>query len=116
MTAKRHFAVGLKGWVQIRVAAKTPKLITSQASVTVSEKRATWVADGKGLYSGRYVVEKIPKKLVLESKVYEGGRTVATVQQSTFNKRLKVRIREGTLLELSPEQVAQLKLEKSKLT
>lgn len=114
MTTKKYFAVGLKGWVQVRQAAKPPKLTTSKAVADIVETDMVWEPAKNGRPDGWYL-RKTPKKLVLKSDLYVGGRTLATVSQKTFRKKLKLIIGEGKLLELTQEQAKTIISKKEKM-
>ena len=108
---QRFFAIGLKGWVQIRTAAKPPKGTTSSTTVTVKRRVRDWIPGY--LQEDRWINSRMVEKVVeqpmkLTATTYTGGRVIKTLKSSLFASRLKVGMREGGLMELLPEQMARL--------
>ena len=111
--SKRYFAIGLRGWIQVRVAAKPPIPTTTQATTMVKQAKVNFV-EGRYGDDGRYIyghnnVTFTPKELKMKVTIYKGGRTIRTIKSSRFASLLKVGVRENGMMELLPEQVALLK-------
>lgn len=109
---KRYFVVGLKGWVQIRVASKPPKAVTSSTVVRVKERKVTWIPGY--MKDDRWVPSKpsvtiVPRRMTLKDTIYEGGTTLKTLPSTRFATLLKVGVRDGGMTELMPEQIKRLK-------
>lgn len=109
---KRFFAVGLKGWVQIRVATKPPKAVTSSTVVDVQERKVEWIPGY--MKDNHWIASKpkvtfVPRQMTLKDTIYEGGKTIKTMKSTRFAALLKVGVREGGMTELMPEQVERLR-------
>lgn len=110
----RFFAIGLKGWVQLRVARKPPRVVASEATTLVKHTSYRWVPgvemnqDGFVLRYGRMVATTKPKKLKMVCTIYEGGRTLATIASAKVRRKLKISILENGLVEISKEQLKEL--------
>lgn len=100
---KRYFAIGLKGWVQLRTALKPPREVITEAAIMVPEVRSRWVIDEANPW-GHYVNSDIKKRINLKTTSFEGGRTVATIRAEKFARQLGIKLKEGGMVELSAEQ------------
>jgi hypothetical protein len=111
---KQLYAVGMKGWVEIRSATKPPKLRVSEVAKSVKIKR--WVYkpgfyDSQNRYHPASTKEKLfPKKFKLVSKQFEGGRRVGIVKTAKFGKLLCVVVRYGGMIELTAEMIDKLEM------
>lgn len=111
VASRRYFAIGLKNWVQIRVAMKPPKAVTTCSTTTIQSRQLKWILpDRRGEpYGGHYEEVIEPKELKLEMTVYEGGRTLVTIPLARFIRLFKASLREGCLMELMAEQISKIK-------
>ena len=76
------WAVGLKGWVEIRSSPIPLKLHSSSTTIRVKTRRL--VRDFWGLPGW---TERIDRDMKLTSKVWLGGTLVGRVRASTFRSR-----------------------------
>lgn len=111
---KRYFAIGLKGWVQIRVAVKPPVAETSEATKTIQVKTLKYhpgeVDFEKHIYKqGWYEPIIKSKDVTMRVTIFEGGKVLQTIKTAKFSRLLKVTVHEDAMMELLPEQVSALK-------
>lgn len=104
-----HWAIGLKGWVEIRSSKVPPQKVTS----TVKRKSFKWDytydydEDGNG-YGER---AKLPITLPLKVIIFKGGRTLHTLSMKKFKRLLGRSVRLHQVVELNPAQMAVIKKE-----
>ena len=116
-TKKRYFAVGLIGWVQIRSANLPPVPLTTESFTMVKESKRKYIpghVDGEppnAIYVyGQYVdLPVVDKKLKMKSTIYQGGKVLRTMKTAVFSRLLGVSVKDGSMIELMPEQVKLLK-------
>lgn len=138
----RYFAVGFKGWVEVRQAKKPPKKVESEVEregersirvgptyhelmeyyqkmnvyykecATLRVKREAPYPIPPSYPEGSTRVEKQKQKL--SNIVYEGGRVVGQITTRTFSRLLGIMVKVGVMVELQPEQFQLLK-QKGKL-
>lgn len=97
---KRFWAVGLKGWVQIRSAAKPPRAVPSAFTYEVERMEGGyWDFYDRQLHGGHLVKRQVK----CEQVVHEGGTILYTLPTRTFNRLSKVRVKKGEVLALSPD-------------
>lgn len=104
MRKSKFYAIGLKGWVQIRECQEPPQRLETVAFIPVKEEREVW--DPKNSFY-RYKTITVKRKLV--NVVYEGGVELLTLSHPTFSRRLKMGVAEHECLMLTPAQVNLLK-------
>jgi len=103
---KKVYAIGMKGWVELRLAAKPPSPDTSEAVVTYTRKQldyAEYYASGVPTY------KEILKKLKMKDVTFRGGKVVGMVTNRVFSNLTKVSIRKDGILELPDSMVQILK-------
>ena len=76
------WAVGLKGWVEIRSSPIPLKLHSSSTTIRVKLKRPI-----KDFWGSTLWTERIDRDMKLTSKVWLGGTLVGRVRASTFRSR-----------------------------
>lgn len=107
---KRLFAVLVgRGWIEIREAKSPPKPYTSE--ITTYKEDSHWryndnYMDTPGMQPYTEVKKKIPVKR--SQTIFRGGKVVHTMKASRFSRLLKIAVRAGGILELSPEMINQL--------
>lgn len=111
---KRYFAIGLKGWVQIRVALKPPVAVSSEATRTIMTKTLKYIPGEvnfeKHIYKpAKYEEITKPKDVVMRVTVFEGGKVLQTIKATKFTRLLKITLHEDAMIELLPEQALTLK-------
>lgn len=104
----RFFAIGFKGWTEIRKSKVPPKPHESSVTTTVNINRSRFEWDqrmygGAGGYRHRNVSK--PKEVVLTSTTYAGGRVVKTLKSTRFTKISNLVVKPGGIAELTPEIV-----------
>ena len=89
---RRYFAVGLMGWVQIRVCTKPPKKVVSKGKFPAT------------IVSMRPWRDPIEQKFKMDVAYtyYTGGRTVVTLKTRRFRALAGVSCRDGVCFELAP--------------
>lgn len=92
----RTWAIGLKGWVEIRLAKQPPKKITSQ----VMRNSYRWHYD---YLDDRDI--RIPAKIPLKVVSWEGGRTLHTISTKVWKKLMGKGMKMDHMVELSPSQI-----------
>jgi hypothetical protein len=107
-TAKRY-AIGLKGWVQIRLALKEPKPITTEAKIEVPTQVGYVDKTTLGFPYGVYRFKTVMKPVTLKQVVYEGGRHIMTVSDKKFKSALNRFVPYGTMIEISVDDVKLIK-------
>lgn len=105
----RYFAIGLKGWVQIRKAMKPPVLVETSATKVVKGARKTWDTTLRSGW-GDYAEKPYKKRFVIKTAIYNGGKVIATLQTRKFSNLFKASIREHALIELPKEMIDRIEL------
>lgn len=101
---RRYWVVPVsRGWVQLRRGSSPPRWRPSQVTKTVLGERPEW-----DLSVGIYVSKPFKRRLVLSCGYYSGGTYVGTVKASRVANLLKVSVRMGGSLEVTPTQVKAL--------
>lgn len=99
MGKTNYYAIGLKGWVQVRESASPPKKVTTKA--IIKAKEAVEVYD----YSrNNYITKVTPIKRTLTSIIYKGGNVVLTLPSSKASRRFGRTIRQHECLKLTLAQ------------
>jgi hypothetical protein len=102
----KYYALGTKGWVEIRSARKAPTLETSKAVIPYTRR----VLDYTSYYNtGRMTTKEMPLKLKMDESIFKGGRVVASIRSREFASVTKVAIRKNGILELPADKVDLLK-------
>lgn len=115
MPAHNHYAIGLKGWVQIRTAAKPPTLVISEAELPAVEFTRTYIPgtfDSLGFpltYGHWGPRQRVETPLPIKLYVYEGGRTIRTLKSLKFRVLTGLSVRENQLKQLDAAHVKRLK-------
>ena len=99
------YAIGMKGWVELREAATPPKEHTTKATV-VNKTKDYWSGGRYGESWNRYDI--LNRKISIVTTVYSGGRVIKSVKARWFANRTKIHIRNGGILELNPELQAKV--------
>lgn len=99
----RQFAIGLKGWVEIRAARKPPVLSTT----IIPTKRRIHKRFLRT--AGWYDWKEVTVPTTVEVHAFEGGRHLRTVKATKFRKLLGISLAPWGVVELLPEQIERLK-------
>src|SRR3990167_1393357 len=102
MVKSRYFAVALKGWVQVRRAAKPPTPHISKAKVIT--KQRVWRGNRTTL---TFNFEPIVH--VLKQTQFVGGHTIAILRPAKFRRITGLSARIGTVQMLTQTQVERIK-------
>ena len=100
----RYFAVGMKGWVEVRKAKAPPKAVVTEVNTGTVKRDERW--DWR---TGEAVITERPIKIRQVAVI--GGSVLATVKARTFNTRAGISIKPGVVLELTKDTLETLKLE-----
>lgn len=104
MRKSNFYAIGLKGWVQIRECAEEPQRLETVAFIPVREEREVW--DPKNSF---YRYKTITVKRKLTQVVYEGGKEILTIAHPKLSRALKLSVPAGSCIKLTAAQVDKLK-------
>lgn len=99
MGKTNYYAIGLRGWVQVRMAASAPKKVVTKAVIAGAEEVSKW---DPSRYT--YVLKHIPTKRTITSTIYKGGKVVLTLPHAKASRRLGRGIRQHECLKLTPTQ------------
>lgn len=97
---KQFYAIGLKGWVQIRVGLKPPHAIKTSFSLPIETVRGGFYSHFAQAHIGGV---KEQKMLQLDQVVHEGGRVLYTLPTRRFNRLTSVRVKVGEVAALPPD-------------
>lgn len=105
---RRFWAVGFKGWVELRAHPTPPKAIRS---VLEYEKmgRGQPVFDEHGYY---HFEPTGPYKREIRTTVYDGGQVIRTVSTNKFYRLTKKHVGCGMMVEVTPAMAAAVKASK----
>lgn len=109
--ATHLWAVGMKGWVEIRSAPSPPRKKVSETIKKIQYRDTRPVfypraQDGWGEY--RSSNKLVRRDLKLTVTTFSGGRVCATLKADTFARHTKVRVGSGGLIELTPDMITVL--------
>lgn len=104
MRKSKFYAIGLKGWVQVRECQDEPQRLETVAFITSSEMKEVW--EPKNSFY-RYKPVKVKRKLV--NVVYEGGKEVFTIAHPKLSRALKLSVPAGSCVKLTAAQVDKLR-------
>lgn len=93
----RFWAVGLKGWVQIRSGNKPPRPITSSSLIPLEQQQGGYFDYWSQRWEGGFKVKSVFK---LEQVVFEGGRVIYTLPTRRFNRLTKLRVKKDEVVEV----------------
>ena len=113
--SKKIFAIGLKGWVELRESSDSPKpLETKVVKTTTVEEYDFSKPPFMDPQTGHYTYPKVKRKkqLTLKSVSFAGGRRIGVIKSRQFRDLTKLSIGVGGIVELDPEIVPRL-IEKS---
>ena len=101
MVRPRYFAVGLKGWVEIRQHTQPLKELKSEAKVRVKRSIPNW-----DWYSPDYgkAIER-EEILTLKQVVWQGGKILRTIKTSQFKYRAGFQVGKDKCVELTVSTV-----------
>lgn len=102
MRKPHYFAIGLRGWVEIRYGQERPTPVVSQCSRTVKKIVHEGYINALGQFRVRY--KETEKPLVFKVVVYEGGQVMKTVPLGRFAERTGKWVDEDKMIVL-PESV-----------
>jgi hypothetical protein len=94
-----YYAIGMKGWVEIRKAAKEP--IPRKSSAKIPGKKLRYDD-----WTGQWRSTNAP--FVLAVTIYTGGETVVTLKSESVTRRLGIRIPPDSCLKLTKDQTLAL--------
>jgi|SRR5882672_8756021 len=105
---KHIYAIGMKRWIELRVASKQPTPSMTSSVISYTKKQL----DMKKYYATGYPAYKeIPKKLTMKNTTFNGGKVVGMVTSRAFSNLTKVSVRKDGILEL-PDSIVELLKEK----
>lgn len=96
------FAIGLKGWVELRHSKKPPTPKVSKATKEI-ERRVPFHAFVDNRWTVRYITNKRP--MILEQTYYAGGRPFAWIPTLAFKRLSKLSIKSDSMVEVPKERV-----------
>lgn len=109
MTKTMHiYALGHKGYVELRRASKAPRVETSKAIRKGVQRE--WMFDGppgRLGYATMYQKE-IPTTTTFTITTWIGGRPIKTIPSKSFADRTGHAIRQGAIWEMPPEVAQRL--------
>lgn len=85
---KRLFAIGMKKWVELRVADEPPKREASSFSKEVEVPT----------YSYYHTVKK---RIRFNVVIYEGGKVLCTIPRQKWERNTSLKVRKGKMVEVS---------------
>lgn len=103
MPKTKYYAVGLKGWVQIRRSRVPLQRLETVAFIPVREEREAYSAK-RGYYD-----KIVTTKRKLTSVVFEGGEEVLTLSYNKFYRRMGFGVPQNSCNPLTSAQFNSLK-------
>jgi hypothetical protein len=104
---KRMFAIGLsRGWIELREAEKPPRATTTEVMKPVRERvknRYDIVTGPDGMNRVVWHYKTLKRVMKLVTTTHTGGKPIGTIRSRQFSNLLKVSVRTGGMLELTPE-------------
>ncbi len=111
-TDYKLYAIGLKGWVEVRKARTPPRPRITQTEVKGKERKfldySEWVEQGRPA-DGCKLVEKV---LTLKVVHFVGGRVLKVVKKRRFSQIVGMSPKVGEMMEIPPELAGMSVLEK----
>lgn len=103
---EKLYAIGLKGWVEIRKAKEVPKARITQAKIqgekSVYVSWRDW-ANAGGTYADYTGWKTVPCTTTLKVTHFVGGRRLKVVSKRRFSQFVGLSPKVGELLEIPPE-------------
>jgi len=93
MTSTRYWAIGLKGWVQIRVAKNPPTAKVTSTKIKTKHRYYNF-------WNNNYQTSARVK--TIKQCIYEGGKIKATLNSNNFKKLSNFSVSNGKMVELAP--------------
>lgn len=110
MKQRRVYALGMKGWVELREADVAPKLHASEINQPAVKqkvyKQGYWTNGPNGLdeYTpARFIY--VSKRMKIKNIIFTGGKPLNSLKTRRFAALTKISIRAGGIVELSPEHI-----------
>lgn len=95
MVRPRYFAVGLKGWVEIRQHTQPLKELKSEAKIKIKET----YYDYRDWYNGE--PKQRDKIVTLKQTVWQGGKILRTLKTSQFKYRAGFQVGKDKCVEIT---------------
>ena len=97
------YAIGMKGWVELREADAPPKPKTTRSSRVVTTSGRHFNYD-----TGAVTTKKIKKKVQIVTTVWEGGKLLATIPAMQYCRVVGVSLLPKQLKKLTDLQATKL--------
>ena len=105
--SKHIYAIGWKGWVELRQADKPPKAITTRASKMIKERKIDYNAWD---YYGSPKWKTVDSEVKIINVFFEGGKTLNTLSADSFCRVAKTSPpRYRQMITLTPAAAKRLK-------
>lgn len=106
--SKQVYAIGMKGWVEIREAIKRPKAVISEVETEGKDYETRLVYDPSIGYHDYQSVE-IKKPLTIRVVYFKGGRVLFRMHENTFRRVVGKLPKIGFAIRLSADLAAAVK-------
>ena len=97
------YAIGMKGWVELRECAKPPKAKTTKSSRVMVKAHVYFDP-----YSGRRMNKSCKTKVQLVSTIWEGGDVLTTITPQLFYQITRMTLHPKMVKEVTPAHVKKL--------
>jgi hypothetical protein len=95
------YAIGMKGWVELRRCRRIPKCVETKATV-VATRRVSYMHYTDDEPWGYTRWRKVPVNTTIKNIFYKGGKKIGILKSTKFAALTRVSIRDGGIIQVRP--------------